>query len=367
MAHSVKLRTFLTGLLLTLVVTPLFAAFDQGAIFEVFSNADGDVQYIELLTAADVNPELNNQSLVTRTRAGEVFNSLIFPSDFTVASSALTFLMATQKFVDQTGLAADFLLPENFLPRDGGTIDLASGVATFTYQPGELPLNGAQSLNASGNAQIASPRNSAGEDAFVSLPTNARFDPLASTLQVPVISVPNLGLANVTFSINLETLEFSPLPNFFIYQEGIAAGEQPALFREDSSLLVPRLLVGTDIFQFELSLVRAEPLTFGALNIISTTSTIPPESTPEPTPEPDPLQQSINRGLTFYGQQCSNCHGADGGGASAPSLLNSRVFDSLRSRIDFTMPLGNPGACRDSQTSSCATDIANYIINVLQR
>ncbi|MFK7863621.1 MAG: c-type cytochrome [Pseudohongiellaceae bacterium] len=365
MARSVKLRTFLHGLLLTFFAMPSFAAFDQGAIFEIFSNADGDVQYIELLTAADVNPELNNQSLVTRTRTGEVFNSLIFPGDFTVDSSALTFLMATQKFVDKTGLAADFLLPENFLPSDGGTIDLASGVATFTYQPGELPLNGAQSLNASGNAQIASPRNSAGEDAFVSLPTNARFDPVASTLQVPVLSVPNLGLANVTFSINLETLEFSPLPNFFIYREGITAGEQPALFREDSSLLVPRLPVGTDIFQFELSLVRADPLTFGALNIISTTSTIAPEPTPEP--EPDPLQQSINRGLTLYGQQCSNCHGADGRGVSAPSLLNSRVFERLRSRIDFTMPLGNPGACRDNQASSCATDIANYIINVLQQ
>lgn len=370
MARLSRLSASVTGVFSLICLTPLYGAFDQGAINEVFSNADGDIQYIELLTATDVEQNLQNQPIISRDTNGEIFSSINLPSDFVVDASAFTFLLATQKFVDETGLEADYILPENFLPTDGGTIDLASGVAMFTYLPGQLPLNGIQSVGSSGTPQIATPRNSAGLDAFVSLPINAQFDTANGTLNLPVLSVPGLGVANVTFSANLEALNFTLQNDFFLYQTGVEAGDAPAVLREDNSLLVPRLPIASDVFEFELSVVQAEPLVFGNLNILSVTnesSPVVPTPEPEPEPTPDPLQASIAQGQIFYSQQCSGCHGVDGSGVSAPSLLNSTNFDALRSRIDFTMPLGNSGSCTDNQSNSCATDTANYIINVLQQ
>ena len=48
------------------------------------------------------------------------------------------------------------------------------------------------------------------------------------------------------------------------------------------------------------------------------------------------------------------------------SALNS--FNPLRARIDQTMPQLSPASCRDSGTTqTCATDTANYILNVFQQ
>ncbi|MFM1896125.1 MAG: hypothetical protein RLZZ385_1199 [Pseudomonadota bacterium] len=63
------------------------------------------------------------------------------------------------------------------------------------------------------------------------------------------------------------------------------------------------------------------------------------------------------------------CHGADGGGLTAASLISSRSYRSfsvLRNKIASTMPFDNPGACLDTETGSCATDVANFVFYVLQ-
>jgi mono/diheme cytochrome c family protein len=94
----------------------------------------------------------------------------------------------------------------------------------------------------------------------------------------------------------------------------------------------------------------------------------PPNPEPEPEPEPDSDQQSIMRGMNIYAAQCQQCHGSNGQGGSAPNLINSsfNTFAALRSKISNTMPRGNPGACTDSGSSTCATDAANYILNMFQ-
>lgn len=97
-----------------------------------------------------------------------------------------------------------------------------------------------------------------------------------------------------------------------------------------------------------------------------------PESTPEPTPDPEPepsgLQLSIDRGQLSYQSLCAVCHGVTGTGFSAPALTTSifNTFTALRQKTDSTMPPGNATACTDTGSSTCATDVANFMLNVFQ-
>jgi mono/diheme cytochrome c family protein len=98
---------------------------------------------------------------------------------------------------------------------------------------------------------------------------------------------------------------------------------------------------------------------------VSVTNVVPE---PEPEPEPDPLLESIARGQTQYAQLCTVCHAGDGSGGIGPSLRTSgfNTFAALRAKIDGSMPQGNPTGCRDSGGSTCATDIANFVIDEFQ-
>ena len=74
----------------------------------------------------------------------------------------------------------------------------------------------------------------------------------------------------------------------------------------------------------------------------------------------DEAAASIANGTTQYAAQCASCHGNMGQGGVGPKLVACTVcgnYQSLATRIDCTMPLGNPGAC----TGDCARDIAKYI------
>lgn len=66
-------------------------------------------------------------------------------------------------------------------------------------------------------------------------------------------------------------------------------------------------------------------------------------------------------GKALYAAECATCHGADGEGAAGPSLrdLGARYAQaSLATRIDETMPLGDPDRC----DRRCAEAIAAYVL-----
>lgn len=66
--------------------------------------------------------------------------------------------------------------------------------------------------------------------------------------------------------------------------------------------------------------------------------------------------------IALYAQQCSNCHGAEGGGtATAPALTacaNCTNRTVLQNYIRGRMPLGQPAAC----DNNCAAQLADYIL-----
>ena len=61
----------------------------------------------------------------------------------------------------------------------------------------------------------------------------------------------------------------------------------------------------------------------------------------------------------YVDKGCANCHGARGDNAMRPIVLDRWTRATLISKIDATMPLGNPTAC----VGDCATAIADYILS----
>lgn len=358
-----------------LPATMLLATFQSHAVFheweinEVFSNGDGSIQYIELTTDLNGQGQLSGKFLVSSaTGAGNT--TLTFNGDLVGDTAGKSLLLATAGFADLTGLEPDFTLPSGFVPTRGGSLNFGEGASILTFSQEQFPLNGVQALNSDLQPVTPTPNNFADNvPATVATDTNATFDTGTNVMNVPVLDAPGIGLANVSFSVNLDIdpIVFTLLDNFYLYADGISGGNAPAQLQDGSVLYIPALEVGTDIYEFNLTIIGEDPIALSNLQVLSVTNQGPaPEPEPDPTPDPD--QASISRGQTQFADQCASCHGASGGGGSGPNIVNSSLntFDPLRSYINNSMPRFNPAACVDSGSATCATDVTNYVLNVIQ-
>jgi len=208
--------------------------------------------------------------------------------------------------------------------------------------------------------------------------TSPSFDGNTGVLRLPVVDVPGTGVVNATLGLSSQN------PIQFTLQSASVLTAPPAVDNatprivNGNTLYIPRVQVGNELYELNMGLVSGDPIIFGNLQVVSVvpaaTPTPPPAPTPAPTPTPtptpDPAAASNARGQTQYAAQCASCHGSNGqGGALGPSVVDSAFtsFATLRTKISTTMPQGNPSACADTASSTCATDVANYIINVLRK
>jgi hypothetical protein len=125
-----------------------FAAFHLFRIEQIYSNADGTVQFIVLRESAGVNGEnfWQNQAL-TSTHLG-VANPVTFPSNLPSASTAgKRVLVATPGFAALGLVTPDYMIPNGFLATDGGTVNYA-GVDQVTYTA--LPTDGVHAIDRTG-------------------------------------------------------------------------------------------------------------------------------------------------------------------------------------------------------------------------
>lgn len=375
-ANSHKLATLIT-LITASAGHQVHAGFDQWQISEVFSSADGSIQFIELFTTAADQQDLNGRTLSTSNATGQLQNSTQLTGNLSGTTAGRNVLIGTQAFATLTGLTPDYLINPGFLFTGGGSVNFANGVATLSYQATQIPLNGVQSINGSLVAGTATPTNFAnGVSATVVAPVPASFDSVTSILNLPIVDVPTIGLANLSFDVNLQTIQFALRNDFYLYGAGIVAGDNAASLLPGNILSVPALPIGAELYAFKMSIVADNPITFGNLtDIVVTAATPTPEPEPEPEPEPQPseLQQSISRGQTQFAQLCSECHGPSGEGGFSQGVFGPplgpsgfNTLELLRSKIDQTMPLNSPSDCRDTASSTCATDVANYILHVIQ-
>ncbi len=175
------MRAQLLALVLLLAPLSASAGFHLWKITEVYSNADGSVQFVELEMCPSTVTCNNEQFLSTHTITSNS-ETYTFTTDLPSATTAgRHFLIATPAFASQPGAVPpdytfDPLVPPSatfMLPGPGAdTISFGAPppppVDMFTYNANELPTDGVNSLNEPYGSNVRttaanSPTNFAGQ------------------------------------------------------------------------------------------------------------------------------------------------------------------------------------------------------------
>jgi hypothetical protein len=156
------------------VTGPACASYHTFVINEVFSSADGKVQFVELVESAPEDPYYGNyagngqnlwagNALVSASGASQ--HTFTFPSNLPSAATAgKSVLVGTQSFAALGAVTPDFVVPDGFLFMTNGSVNYAS-VDSITYAV--LPTDGVSSLSRGGEAFPNSPKNFAGVSAHI--------------------------------------------------------------------------------------------------------------------------------------------------------------------------------------------------------
>ncbi len=128
-------------------------------INELYSNADGSVQFIEL-AVSDESGENFWQGLTLSATQGATTHSYTFPSNLpSSATNNTSVLVATQGFANLGIVTPDFIVQPGFLFTGGGTVNFAN-VDSVSYAA--LPTDGTHSIGRDGASAVNSPRDFAG-------------------------------------------------------------------------------------------------------------------------------------------------------------------------------------------------------------
>lgn len=148
------------------------AASHLWVIDEVFSNADGTIQFIEMHQTPPSCCELFLQNKwVVSVQTGLQYT---FPANLEGNTSDRRLLLATAGFAALPGAPApDYIMADGLVDVTGDSLEYWSyGSATMTFGPGDLPLDGIRSLSRDGSTGPNSPTNYAGESGHVVVPCN---------------------------------------------------------------------------------------------------------------------------------------------------------------------------------------------------
>ena len=168
---SAVLRIF--AIVLGLAAAPAQAIFHLWTMNELYSNADGTIQYLELTALAGGQQFVGGHALTT-TGSGGGSNTFTFPTDLPGDTSGRRMLIATQGFAALGIVTPDYVVPNGFFFRNGGSVNFAS---VDNWVHGALPTDN-RSINRSGTPGTPSPTNFNGATGTVSLPTPLNFQAL---------------------------------------------------------------------------------------------------------------------------------------------------------------------------------------------
>ena len=151
--------------------SPAWATFHLWDTSEVYSNADGTIQFIELFTT------FSDEEMVEGHYYGSNEHDFTFPNNLPSSQTAnKRFLMATVGFAALPGAPQpDFIIPDGFVNICGDTLELRTLVDgmtwdSFSFGEGFLPVDGTLSLNRDLTTGVNSPTNFAGDTASITTP-----------------------------------------------------------------------------------------------------------------------------------------------------------------------------------------------------
>src|SRR5438552_4292211 len=140
------------------------AAFHLYTIQQVYSNADGTIQFVVVGTSFNGENVWSLGGRLSSTDSGGT-RSIRFTQDLPSASTAGTrVLIATQGFADLGIVTPDFIIPNHFIATGSGSVTYVN--STLSY-PGGLPTDGISALNIAGMQVPNVATNFAGESASV--------------------------------------------------------------------------------------------------------------------------------------------------------------------------------------------------------
>src|SRR5215469_7727735 len=119
----------------------LLLTFHLWKIDQVFSSADGKVQFIELHDPADGENHTAGHFISSNE------NKFTFPANLPSSNTANHhFLIATQSYAALPGaVTPDYIIPDNFFNPAGDSLDYAD-VDAFTFTASQMPTDGVNSL-----------------------------------------------------------------------------------------------------------------------------------------------------------------------------------------------------------------------------
>ncbi|APV50875.1 hypothetical protein BWI17_14975 [Betaproteobacteria bacterium GR16-43] len=134
------------------------AAFHLFTVNEVYSNSSGTLQFVEMTALAGGQQFTAGHTLVAIDVSGpKTFTlGLNLPGD----TSQRRVLFGTSGIAAAFGVTPDYIIPNNFLGQNGGTVNWGEGSSTLDYPA--LPTDGTNSYSRGGTIAAATPQNFAG-------------------------------------------------------------------------------------------------------------------------------------------------------------------------------------------------------------
>jgi hypothetical protein len=146
---------------------PAAATFHLWSMDELYSSADGKVQFLEMTALAPQQEFLSGHALIVTQ--GSSSHSFTVPNSLPGDSSGHTMIFGTQSFANLGIVQPDIIVPDGFFFAGSATIDWA-GADLWSYSG--LPSDGQMSLNRNGTTGVNSPRNFAGQTGTVTATTS---------------------------------------------------------------------------------------------------------------------------------------------------------------------------------------------------
>lgn len=135
----------LAGAALLCVAGHAHGAFHLWRIMEVFTDSTGNVQFVEMFTTFSGQQFMSGHTLVSRNVGNTQTQTFTFTASTCTPTTNKRLLIATAGFGSLPGgVTPDFIIPANFLYKDGGTLEFGPGQQTITYGP--LPIDGINSI-----------------------------------------------------------------------------------------------------------------------------------------------------------------------------------------------------------------------------
>jgi len=153
-----------------MITRPAQAAFHLWNIREIYTDASGSLQFIELFCNSGSQQFVSGQQIRVTDLSGTTTHTFTLPSNLPGDTLNRAFLIATTGADAAGAPTPDFVLPANFLFAGGGTISFF-GQNSGAYTA--LPTDGTLSRTWIGGDAVNSPQNFGGQVGVVAVPEPA--------------------------------------------------------------------------------------------------------------------------------------------------------------------------------------------------